>query len=357
VLRGWYYLAGVTIGVAAIAAFGYDAYLRREGKRYPVWLTYCLVAAIAVWAAIQIALLRKAIPIGWASALLPLVTLPLLWAALMLYRDASGRARYALAVAVVIAAGADYKASGTSLRMNAARGDLDRFNRSNGLFPGMNDLNYAELRRSPEYRVVADQDNLSLGLRHYGLTTPQGMDPLMPRQYRRYIGNHPGESEQEIDAIAQKDLLQTLAVRYVISTESGPRYKQLMADPDFRPLASDGAYFKVFEFMKAQPPYRLAGSAIKRVAWEPEKREFQLSAKDAGQFVLIEQAYPGWEAWVDGRKVPIQLWGGSFQRIAVEPGEHRVLFRFHSRLLWPGAAVTVIWLAALTVWYRRTRAI
>jgi hypothetical protein len=366
VIRGWYYLAGITAGIAGIAALGLDAYLRGAKRTYPQILTVCVIAAIAVWSYAQLRMWlpgSHGVPVGWRSGALSLTTLLLLWAALLLYRSATGNRRRALALAIVLAAAVDYKVFGTSLRQNGAAGDVDRFSRSLGLFPGMSDANYQELLRHLQYRVVNDVDNGSLDMRHYGLTTPQGADPLMPSQYRQIAGNQPGESFQTIDPSKQKDLFRMLAVRYILSFEGAPHYSQLLADPDFRPLPPDGAFFRIFEFRDAQPPYRWdgdsPGSAIRPLAWEPEEREFQVTAAQQRKFVLIEQLYPGWEAWVDGRKVPIELWNGAFQAISVGPGQHRVLFRFRSRTLRWGAAISLLSVLTLVplivLWHRRAR--
>lgn len=285
VLRGWYFLAGITVGIARIAALGFDAYLCRGERTYSRYLTAFIIAAIVCWSYAQVRMWLPSghgVPIGWWSAALPAVTLVLLWAALLLYRSACGYRRYALGFAIVLAVATDYKVFGTSLRQNAGAGDVDRNNRALGLFPGMDDANYLELRSHMQYRVVGDLDNGSLDLRHYGLTTPQGADPLMPAQYRHIAGNHPGELFQAIDPAKQKDLFRMLAVRYVLSFEGAPHYAQLAADPDFRPLPPNNSYFRIFELRDFRPPYRWDADApensIHPLDWSPEWREFQVTA-------------------------------------------------------------------------------
>ncbi len=54
----------------------------------------------------------------------------------------------------------------------------------------------------------------------------------------------------------------------------------------------------------------------------------QVVAEGPGLLVLSEVIYPGWNAWVDGRRVRIEVLGGILRGVQLEPGTHRVTFRF-----------------------------
>jgi Bacterial membrane protein YfhO len=367
-IRDWYFLAGVTVGIAGIAALGLDSYLRRDRKSRPIWMTVGAVLVGAGWAVAQLLLwLPKGtgVPSGWKSAVFPAVTILLLWPLLWMYRSAAGHLRLLLALAVVLTVAVDYKVFGTSLRMNAMAGDVDRFNRKFGIYPGMHEADYWEIRSHPEYRVIDDLGNTVLDMRHYGVTTPQGGDPLMPKQYRQVFGNVPGGGGHaggplpEIDAPNQKDLLRLLAVRYIVSFRDAPRYCRLASDPDFRRLSSTGNYFQVFEFLNAQPPYRWKEAAsegsIRPLVWKPERRELQLTSRKSGTLVFVEEDYPGWSAWVDGKQVPIDRWEGAFQSIQVAAGDHRVVFEFRSLSLRWGALMSAASILCMIVLFFRIR--
>ena len=358
VVRSWYFLAGVAVAMAPLAAFGIDRFLRSGKRPAPGWTAGAVAAAVVIWSIVQIRIWLpsgEGFPAGLRSGLYPAVTLTLLTAAMLLYRAVHGAWKYAAVAAIMLAIGVDYKVFGTSLRMNAGEGDVDRTMRFMAPFPGMARQTYEEIHRNPEYRLILDQDSGSTDFRHYDLSTPQGMDPLMPAQYRYIAGNGPGEKMQEIDAVRQKDLLRLLAVRYIASSEGGPRYAAMVADPDFRRLPGE-AYYKVFEFLGAKPAYRwdrpAPGDAARKTAWRPEDREFDVHSAAGGRFVLVEQADPGWQASIDGKPVAIAKWADAFQSVAVPPGDHHVAFRYRSRSMRWGAALSVAALLGLVLTYR-----
>ena len=53
-----------------------------------------------------------------------------------------------------------------------------------------------------------------------------------------------------------------------------------------------------------------------------------LSAEGPGLLVLSEVTYPGWKAWVDGRRAKIQVVAGVLRGVPLEPGLHQVVFSF-----------------------------
>jgi hypothetical protein len=352
-VRSWYFLLGITAAAAPLAAIGFDRFLASDRRRFRRAAGWIAIAASGVWIVWELVVLRGRRPAGWSSVEPAAVTLALFAAVLWLHRAAPARWRFALGAAALLLAAADYKVWGTSLRVNAEPGDLDRFNRQYGVFRGMADANYEELRRHSDYRVISDLNNsFWMEFRHFGLATPQGGDPLAPREYRTVLGTTPGDTATDLDPVRRKDLLKLLGVRYVLSSENGLRLDALRSDPDFRLLPGD-AYWKVFDYRDATLPYRWEAAdpanTVERIAFEPERREFRVRSPRGGRFVLIEQFYPGWEARVDGNPASILRWGGAFQSVVVSPGEHAIAFQFHSRLLRLGAAISLAALAALLV--------
>jgi uncharacterized membrane protein YfhO len=86
---------------------------------------------------------------------------------------------------------------------------------------------------------------------------------------------------------------------------------------------------------------------VRLSAWRPARREFLVRSDQGGRFVLVEQFFPGWEGQVDGHAANIERWNGAFQAVYVPPGEHTVEFRYHSRLLPAGAAISLLSLVLL----------
>ncbi len=83
--------------------------------------------------------------------------------------------------------------------------------------------------------------------------------------------------------------------------------------------------------------------------YDNENIRFQTSAKQACYLVLSEIFYPGWEATMDGSKVPILRGNYTFRVIPLEQGDHEIEMRFVSRPFRIGAVISLLTLAC-TVW-------
>ncbi len=348
--RSWYFLAGITAAVAPVAAHGLDAFLRRPAapSPRPLLLASVPAAALAVWA-VHLVLLWRPSSSGFAfgprSILEPTVMLALFAAAMFALRALRGPHRLSLAAVLVLAAGADYKAFGTSLRVNAYHPVEKRW--EDGGIPYVDDAAYRAMRSNPSYRVVLDRDAPLAGeMRHAGLTTPQGDDPSLTRAYQAWAAARGIFAPPWLIPIppSREDVLKSLGVRYFITYEGAPLYAALALSPRFRLVPPAQEYYKVFEYLDAQPDYGFDSPAasVSLTGWEPERRVFRLQSTGGGLFHLVEQDFPGWRASLDGAPVPIELWQGAFQAVRVPAGAHTLVFEFHSTYLGWGAAVSLL---------------
>ncbi|MBC7227191.1 MAG: YfhO family protein [Thermoflexales bacterium] len=87
--------------------------------------------------------------------------------------------------------------------------------------------------------------------------------------------------------------------------------------------------------------------SVRVTTYEPERVEVEVEVTAPGYLVLTDAHYPGWRAWVDGREVPIVTADRLFRAVYLEPGRHRVEFRFRPRSLWLGAAINLGTLAGI----------
>ncbi|MCW5976964.1 MAG: hypothetical protein KIT09_02750 [Bryobacteraceae bacterium] len=365
ICRDWYFLAGVTLAAAPVAATGLDAFLARGGRAFPRWVMPATIGAMAVWCVRLIAVWWRGGPefaSGWRAAIEPAVFLALFTAGLLALRAETGRRRSCLALALLLAAGVDYKAFGTSKRFNASIGKYDRdvFGMP---FRGLDETVYNEIRSHPDFRVALDTTApFPTMMRQYGLRTPQGFDPMLPAQYSEKLKEFQRPSDSRMFDLdpGREALLRSLGVRYFLTGKKGAASGALASNPHYRllePSVEDDWFHHAYELRDPQPSYRWepagasAGVPAERIAWSSAVREFVVRSEHGGRFVLAEQFYPGWRATVDGAPVEIVRHDGVFQAIAAPAGERRIRFEYRSPGLVPGslvsaAAVAAVWLLA-----------
>jgi hypothetical protein len=72
----------------------------------------------------------------------------------------------------------------------------------------------------------------------------------------------------------------------------------------------------------------------------------EVNAKTPGYMVLIDSYYPGWRAYVDGKRSEVLKANYAFRAVAVPAGKHQVEYRYQPRSFYAGLTLTM--LAALT---------
>ncbi len=361
--RDWYFLAGLTLAAAPLAALGLDDYLHQTRPPGRAWLAYITLILLGGWSVRGLIIARPAgpgPPSGLGSVMEAAVMLVLFALAIYVLRAQRGALRTCVAAVLLATVAVDYHVHGTGKRFNAMRGPLAGA-RARNTIPGMDAAVCRQLRAQPQYRVAVDRHPFPYELRLSGMRTPQGFDPLLTVQYRKLIeslGSFQTDRDFDIDS-ANAEGLRLLGVRYFVTYERAPQYSRLSNDPAFRLLQPSQSYYKVFEFQNARPSYGWVDQDVDRSArvtgWTPERRAFVVRSGNGGRFALSEQFFPGWHATIDGMPARIERWSGAFQAVRVPPGEHRVAFEFRSRGLRVGAAVSLA--ALIGLWYlvRRSR--
>lgn len=86
-------------------------------------------------------------------------------------------------------------------------------------------------------------------------------------------------------------------------------------------------------------------STAQIVAYEPEKVEVKTALDAPGYLVLTDAYYPGWKVEIDGRSAPLLRADLYFRAVALDAGEHQVVFRFQPASVHLGLIVSLIaWL-------------
>ena len=353
VCRAFYFSAGITVAAAALAAHGFEEFGSSGGgvkglgdhRLKPVPRLLTLVVSIG-WTGWQLWRWRSSqFPHSWQGAIEPALTLALFaWIAIAWRRH---RTQWLFA-ALILTALVDYKTFGTSKRFNASPGQYKPIYTAT-TYPAMDDEAFQEMRRHPEYRVLADIYLNPLHLRHAGLSTPQGFDPFLPRVYESMLQKNGAEfrSNWEFGIPPENTaLLNTLGVRYWITAEGSELYPKLAAIPRFRELGREKRYYRVFEDTAASSAVRVAGT-VRIDSWTPERRVLRTIAQTAAPLSLAENNLPGWTALVDGQEQPIASGDSGFLKISIPAGEHRVEFAYRTAGLAAGAWISLISAIAL----------
>ncbi|MGI5862999.1 MAG: YfhO family protein [Myxococcales bacterium] len=87
----------------------------------------------------------------------------------------------------------------------------------------------------------------------------------------------------------------------------------------------------------------LAKAELKEVRFSPHRAKAQVIAKAPGTFVVFSSAnYPGWSAFVDGRRQPLWSANGLGMGVVVPEGVHEVEFAFSDRMLGWGLGCSLL---------------
>jgi hypothetical protein len=106
-----------------------------------------------------------------------------------------------------------------------------------------------------------------------------------------------------------------------------------------------------------QPLDGAGTEAAQITRYTPEEVVVEASTDAPGYLLLTDTFYPGWRASVDGQPAEIVRADEMFRAVRLEPGRHRVEFRYQPDSAiwgaWISAAALLLWLAAL-IWSGRT---
>jgi hypothetical protein len=97
---------------------------------------------------------------------------------------------------------------------------------------------------------------------------------------------------------------------------------------------------------------RMGGTGEARFTeYTPNHLALTASTNGPALLVLSEAWYPGWEAHLDGKPVPIYIADAAFRGIMLPAGTHRLTMDFRPRILLYSAAVSLVFLAGLAILY------
>lgn len=91
------------------------------------------------------------------------------------------------------------------------------------------------------------------------------------------------------------------------------------------------------------------GASVSVTDYQPHRIELQTKNPQPGFLVLSEIYYRGWDALIDGRRIPVERVNYALRGIAVPPGDHRIEFIFRAPTFRNGAVYSLIGLILLAI--------
>ena len=98
-----------------------------------------------------------------------------------------------------------------------------------------------------------------------------------------------------------------------------------------------------------KPSYMPNGGRIDVLRWNPEHISMQVESDAAGVIVLSEMVYPGWQARMDGKPIPILRANYLLRGLSLPEGTHRVELIYRPRTLVLGLVISGLTLLMVTV--------
>ena len=139
----------------------------------------------------------------------------------------------------------------------------------------------------------------------------------------------------------------------------------LMRDPSFDPestvvLSADNASSSTASTHVGRHAFAGSQATIEILQYEPERVVVRVDAQDGGWLVLTDAWYPGWQASLDGERVPVERANILFRAVWMPEGEHELEWRFRPATFRFGAllslsAVSLLLVTGLWIWKKSQR--
>lgn len=200
-------------------------------------------------------------------------------------------------------------------------------------------------------RVVSLPDEGDTGL---FLTNPGSRDDAVGRELRRQLlvpASHarfsipgsqwPASLDLQVHSEAWENLtreeLNIGAVLTSSAEENGVEIHELKPQPRAALVTPDGTV------------------ALQYAATVPTELRWTVTAPGDAQLIVRDTFYAGWQATMDGRRVPLKPYESIFRQVAVPRGEHAVTMAYWPRALYAGLAISLTAAGGMAVilWFDR----
>lgn len=132
----------------------------------------------------------------------------------------------------------------------------------------------------------------------------------------------------------------------------------VISDPQFPPFADAVVSDNLPADFSMDPNADLSGQKTRVTRYLPDEVDFDVDAPANSFLVASEVWYPGWKAYIDGRKTEIYRTDYVLRGVPVPKGEHKLVFKFSPWTYNVGVVVsllTLVYLAAVLFINRRRK--
>ncbi len=184
-----------------------------------------------------------------------------------------------------------------------------------------------------------------------GVSTPLNLMNLHSRRWRRQAEFGDVEVYENTEHLPRAWFVRRAAVQMSDEVLQTIKTGRLKDGSPFDP--SETALFEKEDFGHREIVLPQIGeptnAEVSVTRYEPQRIELQTRNAQPGFLVLSEIYYRGWEAWIDGRRAPIEKVNYALRGLSVPAGDHRVEFVFRAHSFRNGAVYTLLGLLLLLV--------
>ena len=184
----------------------------------------------------------------------------------------------------------------------------------------------------------------------YKVYSATGYDPSILRPYFEYIAHSAGESGER--AVLSHDIqvpyltpdaaagIDRLNIKYIQVPVS---YDPFAGIARYRKIRESKAYdYRLYENTSVLPRFFLGSAcgAVHIVSYGPNRIDLSVNNSCTTTLESSEVWYPGWEAYIDGKKTSISKTDNVFRTLIVTPGNHTVIYRYNPKIFVIGAGIS-----------------
>lgn len=178
----------------------------------------------------------------------------------------------------------------------------------------------------------------------YGIYSATGYDPSILRSYFEYVSGGAGEKavlshDVQIPYITDGAILDRLNIKYILVPKvydpflGNTRYRVIREQKDYRVYENTTVKHR---FYFDQP----CGDVVIR-SYTPNKIVLSTDTTCTANLLSSEVHYPGWHAYIDGKRVDITVSEGTFRTLFVPLGNHTIIYEYSPKIFVLGGIISL----------------